>query len=184
VSDRKLIERCQAGSQEAFRDLTRKYYQQAFSMAYYWTHNREIALDISQEAFIRVFKNLKKFDLNRSFKAWLFTIVKNLSLNYNTRFRKRRTLFSDFFSKPQNGSEFAAPGNSDYEKRELKQQVWQALGKLKENDRDIILLKDFEEYSYQEISEILNIPLGTVMSRLFNARKRLGQILEEVYHVR
>ena len=179
LSEREIIVECQNGSQVAFKQLVEVYYQQAFSMAYYWTHNREAALDISQDSFLRVYKNIQRFDLNRPFKAWLFRIVKNLAINYLERVRNRRTVFSDIFEDQNMSDGFAGKTIPNFEGRELKEVVWNALKQLRDNDRDIILLKDFEDYSYEEISEALEIPMGTVMSRLFNARKRLARILKE-----
>ena len=179
ITDKELVARCRSGSKTAFHKLVERYYQPAYTMAYYYTHNRETALDISQETFVRIYKNLGKLDPNRPFKAWLFTIVKNLSLNYLSRHKKRRLLFSDYLS---NGKELPTRGNNPakkLERQEKTEMVWHALRRLKESDRDIILLKDFEDYSYQEISEILDIPLGTVMSRLYYARKKLSEFLED-----
>lgn len=179
ITDKELIARCRAGSKTAFRTLVERYYQPAYTMAYYYTHNRDTALDISQETFVRIYKHLRKLDPERPFKIWLYTIVKNLSLNYLNRHKNRRMLFSDYLA---DGKEVATGGGNPVkgmEQREKIQQVWQALHQLKDTDRDIILLKDFEDFSYQEISEILDIPVGTVMSRLYYARKKLGKLLED-----
>lgn len=181
TTDEELIRASREGSEAAFRELVERHYQQAYSMAVYWTHNREVALDISQESFIRVFRHLKNFDPTRSFRAWLYTIVKNLSFNYIRRQGKRRLVFSDFFATRKGAREPEADRDDHTEKRELKEWVWRALQKLNDKDRDIILLKDFEDFSYREISEALNIPMGTVMSRLYHARKKLGNMLGDAH---
>ncbi len=182
-TDEELIRASQQGSQEAFKQLVQRYYQHAYAMAFYWTHNREVALDISQESFVRVYRHLRKFDFNRSFKTWLFTIVKRLALNYLERHRRRWTVFSDYFSGNRSHKIPEAPADERFAHRELQQQVWEALRQLEDKDRDIILLKDFEDFSYKEISEALGIPVGTVMSRLFHARKKLAKIIEELNRV-
>ena len=178
-TEKEIIEDCQNGNVNSFQKLVEKYYQEAFAMAYFWTHNREAALDISQEAFVRIYRHIKKFDLSRPFKAWLFTIVKNLSMNYLKRYRRKRIFFSDLGRRPQTGFELADDFFEREKQRDNMQQLLWGIGQLSETDRDIILLRDIEDYSYQEIADILGIPLGTVMSRLYYARKKLAKILEE-----
>lgn len=179
-TDEELIRASRQGSEEAFRHLVERYYQQAYAIALYWTHNREVALDISQESFVRVYRNLSRFDVNRPFKIWLYTIVKRLAINYLERYRKRWTVFSDYLSGSHSGSLPDAWHESSLEKRERQEQVWKALRELEEKDREIILLRDFEDFSYKEISEVLGLPIGTVMSRLFHARKKLANIIKEM----
>ena len=173
-----LIKECQSGSETAYRCLVKQYYQDAYAMAYYWIRNREVALDISQEAFIRIFRNIKKYDLKRSFKAWMYTIVKNLCMNYFKRHQKKRILFSDYFFKREENIQTMEGFQSNPEGNEQAQLLWWGIKQLKDSEREIVLLKDMEDFSYKEISDILNIPLGTVMSRLYNARKKLAQIVK------
>jgi len=174
LNDRDIIKRCQEGDDEAFKMLVQRYYQKAYMTAIYFTKNREVALDISQDAFIRIYKNIAKFQLDRSFGAYLFTIVKNLSRNYLQRYKKRWIMFSDFFLGSINRVH-PVSNDREMEKHEEKELLWKALNHLPESDREIILLKDFEDFSYEEISEALSIPIGTVMSRLYYARKKLAK---------
>jgi RNA polymerase sigma-70 factor (ECF subfamily) len=183
-SEKTLILECQTGSQSAYKKLVEMYYQDAYAMALVRTQNSEVALDISQEAFIRIFRNIKKFDFEHSFKAWLYTIVKNLCLNYLERYKKRRVVFTDFLYKSNVQKLFVNEPDVGLDRDEIKSLCWQSLNQLKSQDRDIILLKDFEDYSYQDISEVLNIPIGTVMSRLFHARKKLATILRKYQSVK
>jgi RNA polymerase sigma-70 factor, ECF subfamily len=178
-SERELLAACKKGSHDAFKILVEKNYRLIYSMALYWTHNREAALDISQEAFIRVHRNLKNFDITKSFRAWLHTIVKNLSFNYLRRSRKRWVVFSDFFTGNRKDLRQTDETQRKIEAEETSREVWRALRQLKPEEREIVLLRDFENFSYQEISEALEIPPGTVMSRLFYARKKLSKILKE-----
>ncbi len=179
--DRELIRRCQAGDRGAFELLAKRHYQNAYSMALCRVHQREAALDISQEAFVRVHRNLKKFDPDKSFTAWLYVIVRNLCRNDLSRRKNHWLVFSDFFSgrdeSPEQAAEnfFSSENDADeLEDAERHQLLWNALKKLSKTDREIIMLKEFQEYSYKEISEILDISPGSVMSRLFYARKRLA----------
>ncbi len=183
--DQELIRRCQAGDRPAFEMLAKRHYQKAYSLAMYWVRQREAALDISQEAFVRVHRNLKKFDPEKSFAAWLYVIVKNLCQNYLSRQKKRWLVFSDFFSgrkvSPEQAAENFLSSENEFDELESEERhalLWNALNKLSKADREMIMLKEFQEYSYREISEILDIPPGSVMSRLFYARKRLATMVK------
>lgn len=179
TSDRELIRKCQAGNEDAFATLTRRYYQQAFAMAFYRVNNREAALDISQDAFVRIYRNISRFEPDKPFAAWLYAIVRNLCINYLQRRKKRWLVFSDYFSGGESAEDSplfqSADDDADSENR---QQLWQAISRLKANDREIIILKDLEGLSYREISDMLDIPEGSVMSRLYYARKRLAKLVQ------
>jgi RNA polymerase sigma-70 factor (ECF subfamily) len=183
IDEKELLLSCQTGSEVAFKKLVHMYYKDAYAIALVRTHNQDAALNISQEAFIRIYKNIKSFDFNHPFKAWLYTIVKNLCINYWQRRRKKWTVFTDFFLKPSYPSVLITESTDSIDQEETKKIVWKGLNQLKPEDKDIILLKDFEDFSYKEISELLDIPLGTVMSRLFHARKKLAQILRKYQYV-
>ncbi len=184
-ADQELIVRAQSGDQRAFEALVRRHYQRAYALAFFWIGNRETALDISQEAFVRIYRNIHRFDAEKSLVAWLYVIVKNLCKNDLTRRRRRWLVFSDFFGRegrtaenrendwPAGGEE--TPSLENDERREM---LWRALHQLPEPDREIIVLKDLQEFSYKEISEMLEIPPGTVMSRLYYARKKLTNLLK------
>ncbi len=185
ISDRNLVVKCQSGDKQAFELLAKRYYQKAFGMAIYWIHNREAALDISQEAFVRIYRNINRFHPERSFSAWMYTIIKNLCRNYSQRQQKRWTVFSDHISPNEQGQSDAAEifsaleyEDETVERNERHKLIWNALNKLPEADREVIILKDMEEFSYKEISETLEIPLGSVMSRLYYARKKLASLVK------
>jgi RNA polymerase sigma-70 factor (ECF subfamily) len=179
IDDVELIKECRTGSETAFQKLVETFYQDAYRMAYYWTRNQEVALDISQEAFIRIYKNLDHFNLEKSFPAWLYTIVKNLSMNYLKRTRSRRMVFSDFFSRKRNPVISTIEADRKIEQDETARVIWHSIRKLSRDEQEIILLREFEDFTYQEVSDLLNIPLGTVMSRLYHARKKLAKIIED-----
>lgn len=179
MGDNELINQCQNGSRDAFCQLVNKYYKDAYSMAYYWLENRDAAFDISQEAFIRVVRNVKNFDHHKPFKGWLYIIVKNLCFNYIKRYRRRRIVFTDYLLNIDNDT-ITIPGLVTHPENSNKMEIlWWGIRKLHKDEREIVLLRDIEEFSYKEISDILGIPLGTVMSRLYHARKNLAHILRE-----
>jgi RNA polymerase sigma-70 factor (ECF subfamily) len=178
--DQQAISDCQMGKTESYRILVERYKTRAYYAALMFTGNREDALDISQEAFFRAFKSIKSFEKGKNFYTWLYRIVRNLCINHFHRIKKRSTVFSDVENRT--GLEMTIPAISRpdeiFEEHELRDVVWKALNSLSEKDREILLLKEFNELSYKEISETLDIPIGSVMSRLYYARKKLARTLK------
>lgn len=161
-----ILERVLAGERSAYGEVFTRHRQRAFALAYQYVQNREDAKDVVQDAFIKAYQNLEKFDMGRKFGPWLLTIVRNLSIDF---LRKRRRISSDGLPEVLPDR---SPSNSPI-KKVLRKEIWKALQQLSPNQKEIIFLKDYQGHSYVEISEILDIPLGTVMSRLHHARKSL-----------
>jgi RNA polymerase sigma-70 factor (ECF subfamily) len=175
-----VIRDCLKGRKDRYRVLVEKYKVRAFHAALLFTGNREDALDLSQEAFYRAYKALRSFKSGRNFYTWFYQILRNLCINHYHRVRKRSIPIGDL--EERSGHEFILPAESRpdeiFEQTEMREVVWNALNQLSEKDREILILKEFNDFSYKEISEVLNIPIGSVMSRLFYARKKLGTLLE------
>lgn len=182
AEEREAILACQAGNKKAYRYIVEKYKTRAYYAALMYTKNREDALDLSQEAFYRAYKAIKRFDTSRNFYTWFYKILKNICLNF-IQFKKVRARSSDEFDEttmqPVNSS-ISRP-DEIFEKSEQSEYIWRAIDSLNVNDREIIILKEFDDMSYQEIADTLNIPIGSVMSRLFYARKKLLKKLELIY---
>ena len=180
--EREAILACQAGNKTAYRYIVEKYKTRAYYAALMYTKNREDALDLSQEAFYRAFKAIKRFDTKRNFYTWFYKILKNICLNF-IQFKKVRANSSDEFDENTMRPVDASISRPDeiFEKSEQSEYIWKAIDSLNENDREIIILKEFDDMSYQEIADTLNIPIGSVMSRLFYARKKLLKKLELIY---
>ncbi len=138
--------------------------------------NHDVAMEMSQRAFIKAFKHFKKFDRKRNFFAWYYTILKNLCLNYIRDNRKNISLDNIFVSK-------TAVSENDpqtfTEEKELKEKLHKALFELEPEDREILILREFENYSYKQLVEVLQLPQGTVMSRLYYARKKLAEKMKK-----
>ncbi len=185
MDEQALIIRCKSGDREAFAELVKQHYKQAISLAMYWTGNRELALDISQEAFLRIYRNLDKLNPEKPFAAWMYTVVKNLCMNYLKRQKSRWRVFSDVLFNSTNteienfGGQVKNFGERNAEQADDQRMLRSALQKLDEAEREMIILKDLHNYTYKEIGEMLQIPAGTVMSRLYHARKKLSTILLE-----
>ena len=167
--DEIAIEKCRNGEREAFRHLVEKYQRQAISHATAILSSREDALDAAQEAFIDAFKALKQFDSSRPFYPWFYVLLRNRC--FKLAARKRETESID-------ETVIVAPNSTAQSERILA--LENALRSLDMEDREIVTLKYFDGLSYNELAERLQIPKGTVMSRLFHARKKLQAKLERV----
>ncbi|MTI48569.1 sigma-70 family RNA polymerase sigma factor [Sporosalibacterium faouarense] len=183
-NERKLIKKCAKGDLDAFEDLISKYEKKAYNIALKILKNPEDAMDISQEAFIKVYKSIKKFKFQSSFSTWLYRIVTNTCMDF-LRKNKLQVYSLDNPIKTDDGEiEREVKDNSNsteemYEKKMTKELVHQSIDKLDEIHRVAIILRDIEGFSYQEISEILGCTMGTVKSRISRARSSLKEIILE-----
>jgi len=169
-----LIRRCQAGEKEAFEPIVRKYAGRAAGAAAVLLGCPHDALDASQEAFVRAWRHIKRFDASRPFYPWYATILRNICRTRIRRRARRRTVpLADGHASP------ASDGNPVLlaEETERRRRLFDAILTLKPAFREIILLKHFHEMSYKEMADALDIPIGTVMSRLHHARRALREAL-------
>ena len=181
TNDQTLIERCRHGDVAAFEPLVEKYRDRAWRLAFNVLRDREDAWDVTQEAFVRAWQALPSFRGQSAFYTWLFRIVVNAA---SDRARQRAARGRAFGTErvPEEDwertmvDESAAP-DDEARRAEERERITQALAALPEHQRAIIMLSDLEGLSYREIAEVLDIPMGTVMSRLHNARKRLRAVL-------
>jgi RNA polymerase sigma-70 factor, ECF subfamily len=169
-NDIQLVQDCLAGKRYAFEAIVDKYQKTMFNVALRMVNNRDDAEDITQRAFIKCFENLDSY--NRSFKffSWLYRIVTNEAINFLKSRKILTPIESDTESIDQNPEEL-------YTDRELSDMIVSGIAELKEEYRSIIILKHLEGLAYQEIAEILEIPVKTVKSRLFTARTLLRNLL-------
>ncbi len=181
IDERELIQRCIAGDASAFEPLVEKYRQRVWRLAYQVLHDREEAWDVAQEAFVRAFHSLPTFRGQSAFYTWLFRITINVATD---RHRQRGAQARAFGPERVTEEEWARttpdPGGGPDQaaaRAEQRERIRQALDALPPKARTIIMLSDVEGLSYREIAEVLNCPIGTVMSRLHNARRRLKGLL-------
>ena len=180
ISESEIIQRCKNGDKHAFGILVNMYKKRAYFSALGFVHNRERALDLSQEAFVKVWRSIKKIDPNRNFFTWYYSILKNSCLNDLRKNSKQPQPYLEIIDfDPDNVLDSQMDISGKYEKKEISKLLWDAIKQLNENDREILLLREFQDFSYTEISEILNCPIGTVMSRLYSARKVLKGKVEK-----
>jgi RNA polymerase sigma-70 factor (ECF subfamily) len=188
--DRKLVLRCQKGDNSAFRTLVEKYHKKAYSVALGMVHNPEDALDITQEAFIKVHKYIDNFKGSSSFYTWLYRIVINLCIDFLRREGRYSTVGyddalthadreveqSDLLSQ----SDRAATPSQELGRKEVGEQILKAIEALSANHRAVILMREVEGLSYREMAKILSCSQGTVMSRLHHARHKLRKLLRDL----
>lgn len=165
------ITRCREGHRVAFEPLVRRYGPRAYHYALGMVKNPEDAHDLSQEAFLRAYLALYRFDLSRPFYPWFVQILRNVCLSHLRRRRPHVPLDEPVASTRRSAT-----------KTETRLWVEQGLERLDDKDREILILKEFQGFSYQELSDTLGIPRGTVMSRLYYARRRLRDLLKPVLH--
>lgn len=154
--------------------LVKQNMKRAYITALGFVSSHDAALDLSQEAFIRAYKNFPKFDRKKKFFTWYYKILKNLCLNY-IRDRKQRK--ENHFIEIENDNLYVDDFSKKIEGVEILTLIEKAIEELEFEEREVIILREFEGHGYKEISELLNIPIGSVMSRLFYARKRLAEKL-------
>jgi RNA polymerase sigma-70 factor (ECF subfamily) len=188
--DRKLVAQCQKGDEEAFRTLVEKYHKKAYSIALGMVHNPEDALDVTQEAFIKVHKYIDNFKGSSSFYTWLYRIVINLCIDFLRREGKYSTVgYDDALTHGKEGevqepvvpAEHVDNPNPSHElgRKEVGEQIQRAIELLSPNHRAVILMREVEGLSYREMARILGCSQGTVMSRLHHARYKLRKLLKE-----
>ena len=170
MDDENAIEKCRNGEREAFRHLVERYQRQAISHATAILGSREDALDAAQEAFIDAFRALKQFDSSRPFYPWFYVLLRNRCFKLVARKRETESIEEAVIVAP----------NSTAQTEDILA-LENALHSLDMEDREIVTLKYFDGLSYNELAERLQIPKGTVMSRLFHARRKLQAKLERQF---
>lgn len=185
--DRQLIERSLRGDHDAFDELVRRYERQAYNLAYRLTGNYDDASDVVVEAFVRAFQGLHTFRGDANFGTWLHRIVVNTFLDLRKRARGRQHLSLEEQLELDGGDtltrqiEDTAPGPQELVEQEERERILQrAIDQLSPERRILIVLYHFENLSYEEIAQILSLPVGTVKSRLNRARLALREILEPI----
>jgi RNA polymerase sigma-70 factor, ECF subfamily len=179
--DREAVRRVQAGDTEAFEPLVEKYKRKVFRLAYQVLRDQEEALDVAQEAFVKAFRALPAFKGDSAFYTWLFRITMNVALDRKRQRATRARSLGTEDVPPEEWERTATATDPDPEDVasgvERRERIRKGLDSLSEHHRTIIILSDIEGLQYREIAEVLGIPMGTVMSRLHHARKRLREVL-------
>jgi RNA polymerase sigma-70 factor (ECF subfamily) len=182
-AEKLLLKRSQQGDVAAFEQLIAKHQTLAYNVAYRILGNEEDAKDATQEALIKVFRNINKFKGDASFGTWLYRIVVNSCNDYIRKHRKVVTYSIDNEIETDEGTmkkELAdeSPGPElAYETKDMQKIVQTALGKLPEANRIVVVLRDIQGFSYDEIAQMIEVPVGTVKSRINRGRDMLKNLL-------
>jgi len=181
ADETELIRRAREGDAEAFGKLVERYQHRVVRVAMAVVHNQDDALELAQETFVRAYENLAKFESRSSLSTWLYRIAANLAIDFRRR-EGRHTVLRGEEGEFELGRLPSERGNSFAEtaRSELNRRLHGALEELTPEHRAVILLREVEGLSYDEIGDILQCPRGTVMSRLHYARNRLRGILKDV----
>jgi RNA polymerase sigma-70 factor (ECF subfamily) len=182
VTDAMLVRRAQAGDSRSFGILVERYMRRAYYGALGLVGSPEDAMDLSQEAFARAFHARDRLDPDRPFYAWLYQILRRLCFNFVRDRRNRRqklTAAAPYLVDRASARSAGADPERALERAEAQERVRAAIEGLSERDREVLVLKEFEGLRYREIADLVGIPIGTVMSRLYEARRRLATALEE-----
>ncbi|MBU5675629.1 RNA polymerase sigma factor [Alkaliphilus sp. MSJ-5] len=185
LKEASLIEQSKAGDIDSFEQLIAAHQKKAFNIAYRILGNLEDANDVTQEALIKAYRGIRNFNGKSSFSTWLYTIVNNACIDFIRKNRKTNVTYLDREYETEEGSyKLQVYGNEEtpeelFEKKEVQKLVHEAINKLSYEHRRIIVLRDIEQFSYQEISQILNCSEGTVKSRINRARSNLKILIKE-----
>jgi RNA polymerase sigma-70 factor (ECF subfamily) len=179
--DNSIIKKRTNGDPAAFEDLVLAYQDKIYNLCRYMLGNAHDAEDAAQDAFLKAFQALPKFKPEASLYTWLYRIATNTCIDY-----KRKPVFESLFGASEEGERLVHDRASDapspeqlYESKQIDQALQEGLGKLSPKLRAIIILKEIEELSYEEIADTLEISMGTVKSRIARAREELQKIMQK-----
>ncbi len=182
LTEAQLLERCRAGDLDAFDDLMARHQQRVFNLCLWLLRDHDAANDAAQETFIRAYRAIGNFRGDCAFSTWLHRIAVNVSGDASTRRRKTPQPLSELATEDSPAPEPAAPLRENpletLTRNERQRVVRDALNQLSEHHRLVLVLFDIQGYSYEEIAQVLELPIGTVKSRLNRARAALRDKLK------
>ncbi|MDX1396118.1 MAG: sigma-70 family RNA polymerase sigma factor [Gemmatimonadota bacterium] len=184
LGDSELVASYLEGERFAFQELVERYQDRLLNFIYRTIGDRDRAEDLVQETFVRVYRHLHRFDQTKKFSTWAYTIASNLAKNeLRNRSRNPLVLFQaikknwDADHRPLEFEDSSFAPDDLFRKRHLREKVEEAVAELPEHHRVVFVLRELEGKTYEEISEITGVTLGTVKSRLNRARNRFAQII-------
>jgi RNA polymerase sigma-70 factor (ECF subfamily) len=183
--DRQLVEAAQKGDAAAFRELVNRHQRRAYAVALGMVHDPDDARDVCQEAFLKVYKNLATFEGDAQFFTWLYRIVANLCIDHLRKRRGMKVEFDDTQANDDPDEGGISPQRTGFDParalsdKELRGQILAALDKLSPAHRAVLVMREVEGMSYQDMADAMKVSIGTIMSRLFHARKKMQSMLIE-----
>ena len=190
IDDQELVDLARGGDDAAFRTLFERYHRRAYALACGVVRNPDDALDVVQEAFIKAHRHLGKFEGTSSFYTWLYRIVMNLAIDHIRRTKRVRTVdFNDALNHQEAdmvGDDSLLPKILDENpgrtllRKEMREHIGAALADLSDNHRAVLIMRELEGMSYEEMAQAMKCSKGTIMSRLFHARRNMQKRLLEL----
>ncbi len=182
--EQRLIEQCRKGQTAAFGELVRRYQDRLFNTVYRLVDSTEDAQDVVQEAFLHAYQSLDRFKGDAQFFTWLYRIAVNSAISLQRKQRSTVRLSVDrggqgSVPEPHDVSEFSQPDQA-LERADEERRIQSALNRLSAEHRAVLILKDLEDQKYETMAEILQVPIGTIRSRLHRARLELREVLEKM----
>jgi RNA polymerase sigma-70 factor (ECF subfamily) len=182
LSDDKLVRAAQKGDMAAFEELIGRHRDKIYARAFSMMRSEEEAIDLSQEAWVKGWQRLKQFQGDSSFVTWMTRIVINLCLDQLRKHKRQRAESIELMEEESGGVERQMPivqvnPTAGLERRELRQRIDKAMGQLSYEHRTVLILHEFEELEYKEIARRMGCSIGTVMSRLFYARRKMATLM-------
>ena len=182
LSDEKLVKAAQRGDMVAFEELVARHRDKIYARAFSMMRGEDEALDVSQEAWVKGWQRLKQFQGESSFVTWMTRIVINLCLDQLRKHKRQKAESIEQMNEESGGVERQMPvvttnPTEGLERRELRARIDRALNQLSYEHRTVLILHEFEELEYKEIAKRMQCSIGTVMSRLFYARRRMASLL-------
>lgn len=186
-TDVQLVARCREGDSGAYEVLLGRYRRKVFGLAMGMVGNREDAMDVMQDAFVRVYRHIKSFQGDSSFYTWLYRITMNLCIDHVRKAaRSRGVPYEDGLAHEaaDRGDVPVLPVRHDVNpakavrRKEIMERLARALEDLPPNHRAVIVMREFEDLTYEEMAQVMQVPKGTIMSRLFHARHKLQRALK------
>jgi RNA polymerase sigma-70 factor (ECF subfamily) len=183
VDDRELVQAAQRGDGDAFKTLFERYHRRAYALALGVVRNQDDALDVVQDAFIKAHRHLDKFEGNSSFYTWLYRIVMNLAIDHLRKHRRVKPVELDETRIDNEGDDpllprilGGNPGRALLDKQ-IRGRIDLALDELSENHRTVLVMRELEGLSYEDMAQAMSCSKGTIMSRLFHARRNMQKRL-------
>ena len=185
ADDATLVRAAQRGNMAAFEELIARHRDRIYARAYSMMRNEEEAVDLSQEAWVKGWQRLRQFQGESSFGTWMTRVVINLCLDQLRKQKRQQTESIEAMDEESGGVERQMPvvtvnPTAGLERRELRQRIDRALGQLSYEHRTVLVLHEFEDMEYKEIARTMGCSIGTVMSRLFYARRKLAVLLADL----
>lgn len=182
MDDDSLVQRARGGDMDSFEELVNRHRDKTYARAFSLLRNEDEALDLSQEAWVKAWQRLSQFQGDSSFVTWITRIVINLCLDFLRKQKRQKTESIEALNNGTGGVERLLPvvvpnPTAQLERDELRSRISKALDQLSYEHRTVLVLHEYEDMEYKEIAKAMDCSIGTVMSRLFYARKRMATLL-------